>query len=185
LANQLDLRASPDEVFDVLADGWTNPRGSSAPMRSRTSTPDSLPWAAESAVREWVKQADNDDGQRDGLITDEKAELARLRRENKVLREEREILKKAAAFFARRPGEPLSVQRGGEGSTRHHHDVSSARGIPVRLLRLGSGVTAQPRTLFPRVADKRLMRCARHRGAVLMHRMAPTRYRSPGRSLTT
>lgn len=55
----------------------------------------------ESAVREWVRQADVDDGRRDGLTTDEKAELARLRRENKVLREEREILKKAAAFFAK------------------------------------------------------------------------------------
>lgn len=55
----------------------------------------------ESAVREWVRQGDVDDGRRDGLTTDEKAELASLRRENKVLREEREILKKAAAFFAK------------------------------------------------------------------------------------
>jgi transposase len=52
-------------------------------------------------LRLWVKQAAIDAGQRDGLTTDEKAELARLRRENRLLREEREILKKAAAFFAR------------------------------------------------------------------------------------
>ncbi len=52
-------------------------------------------------LRLWVKQADIDAGCRDGLTTDEKAELARLRRENAVLKEEREILKKAAAFFAR------------------------------------------------------------------------------------
>ncbi len=51
-------------------------------------------------LRLWVKQADVHAGRRDGLTTDEKAELVRLRRENRILREEREILKKAARFFA-------------------------------------------------------------------------------------
>lgn len=54
------------------------------------------------AIRNWVRQADRDEGRReDGLTTDERTELQRLRRENATLREEREIVKKAAAWFAR------------------------------------------------------------------------------------
>ena len=57
------------------------------------------------SIRQWVKQADLDTGRRtDGLTTDERTELQRLRRENATLREEREILKKAAAWFARETG---------------------------------------------------------------------------------
>jgi len=76
-------------------------------------TPDELAEEFEptaQTIRNWIKQAELDNGQRhDGLSSDEKAELARLRKENKQLRLEREILShrpdaptgKAAAWFAR------------------------------------------------------------------------------------
>jgi transposase len=56
------------------------------------------------SLRNWVKQAQIDEGEREGLTTQEREELKRLRREVKVLRQEKEILKKAAAFFAREEG---------------------------------------------------------------------------------
>ncbi|MDA1257966.1 MAG: transposase [Chloroflexi bacterium] len=54
------------------------------------------------SIRAWAWQAGMDEGERhDGLTTGEQEEIRRLRRENRQLREEREILKKAAAWFAR------------------------------------------------------------------------------------
>lgn len=52
------------------------------------------------SITNWVAQAEIDAGSRPGLTTDEQAELKRLRSENRVLRMEKEILEKAAAFFA-------------------------------------------------------------------------------------
>jgi len=56
---------------------------------------------AESCLRNWMKQADIDDGRRGGLSSDERAELVQLRRELRTAKMEIEILKRAAAYFAK------------------------------------------------------------------------------------
>ena len=80
-------------------------------------TPESLSKEFEpsaQAIRKWVKQADLDEGRRDdGVTSAEREELKRLRAENAQLREEREILKKAAAWFAQ---ESNSIPKRGSGS---------------------------------------------------------------------
>ena len=58
-------------------------------------------YLTETAVRARVKQAEVDGGRQDGLTTQEREELTQLRRENRRLREDVEILKRATAFFAK------------------------------------------------------------------------------------
>jgi transposase len=65
-------------------------------------------------IRTWLKQAERDAGKRtDGLTTPEREEMTRLRRENRQLKLEREILSKATAWFARETG---TIPNGSTGS---------------------------------------------------------------------
>ena len=59
---------------------------------------------SDQTLRNWVATDDTDAGRKSGLTSDERARMRELERENRKLREEREILRKAAAFFAAEPG---------------------------------------------------------------------------------
>ena len=85
--------AYPDEFRSKLLD--LHDSGRSVASLAREFEP------CEATIRNWLKQRQLDNGERhDGLTSDEKEELRNLRAENRKLKEERDILKKAAAWFA-------------------------------------------------------------------------------------
>jgi transposase len=95
-------RTRPPYTPEFRAEAVRLARTSGRPLREIASD---LGCSLES-LRHWVKQTQIDVGEREGLTSDEREELRRLRKENRLLREEREILKKAAAFFARESDPP-------------------------------------------------------------------------------
>jgi len=84
--------------------------------KSHRQIADDLGMTSET-LRLWLKQADLDEGKRsDGLATDEQEELRRLRRENRILREEREILKKSLCRVATSPRTKMASLPSREGA---------------------------------------------------------------------
>jgi putative transposase len=97
---------------------------------------------AETCLRRWMKQDDVDSGRTEGVSTDERAELVRLRRELRVAQMEIEILKRASAYFARENVLPRwgsagpRARRGRQPAGRCHDGLPSAGGLPLGLLRV-------------------------------------------------
>ena len=138
-----DFRASAD-----LA--WATPLGLSGPYSLRDAVQREKPAFEPSAqvIRNRMKQAALDAGQRtDGLTAEEREELRRLRRENRTPREEREVLKRAAAWFAREtrtvPSQD-SVRDGSPGRPFDRHHVPGPGCLHQRVLRVAQAPAVAP-----------------------------------------
>ena len=99
------------------------------------------------SLRKWVSQAKIDAGEAAGLTTEEREELRRLRRENRTLRMERDLLKPPPSSHGRaRPREHLPVHRCGAGHLRGAAAVPTPERVDLGLLRLGTSATVSSRT---------------------------------------
>jgi hypothetical protein len=131
-------------------------------------------------VRAWVAQAQADTGDWPGLTSDERAELARLRRENRSLREDAGVLKRATAFFASMPGDPVKVHPFIEAEKAAGHGIQRA----CRLLEVSRAAFCQRRTgaVCPRRAADAVLCCQRRSPASIRNRRAPADRREFTRS---
>ena len=95
---------------------------------------------SESCLRNWMVQADVDDGRREGLTSDERAELVQLRREKRVLEMEVEILKRASAYFAGRTSSQndLHLHRRALRRSAGRAVLPGDEGVPLGVLRLAA-----------------------------------------------